>query len=105
MERGAEGPKKEGICYYMGAFMAIVQNWRDQATTRAISASTLQALEKEVASQKEEKEVVARHWERQEEAYKASLKIAQKAKEDASKRLHEVGQAHDELFNQVVPVG
>ena len=50
LERGAEGPKKEGIYYYMGAFMAIAQNWRDQAKTRAIEASTLQALEKEVAS-------------------------------------------------------
>ena len=61
LERGAEGPKKEGIYYYMGAFMAITQNWRDQAKARVIEASTLQALEKEVASLKEEKERLARH--------------------------------------------
>ena len=36
--------------------------------------------------------------------YKDSLKVAQKAKEDASKRLHEAGQAHAELLNQVVPL-
>ena len=53
---------------------------------------------------KEEKERLAHHWERQEEAYKASLKVAQKSKEEANKRLHEVGQAHAELLNQVVPL-
>jgi len=37
-------------------------------------------------------------------AYKDSLKITQKAKEDASKRLHEAGQAHAELLNHVVPL-
>jgi len=61
-------------------------------------------MEKENASLKEEKETLARRWERQEEAYKVSLKVAQKAKEEASKRLHEAGQAHAELLNQVVPL-
>jgi len=61
-------------------------------------------LEKENASLKEEKERLARHWEHQEEAYKVSLKVAQKSKEEASKRLYDVGQAHAELLNQVVPL-
>ncbi|XP_068503709.1 WEB family protein At5g16730, chloroplastic-like [Phaseolus vulgaris] len=60
--------------------------------------------EKEVASLKDEKERLAQHWACKEVAYKDSLKIGQKAKEDASKRLHEVGQAHAELLNQVVPL-
>jgi len=30
--------------------------------------------------------------------------MAQKAKEEASKRLHEAGQAHVELLNRVVPL-
>ena len=47
---------------------------------------------------------MARRWERQEEAYKVSLKMAQKAKQEASKRLHEARQAHAELLNQVVPL-
>jgi len=47
---------------------------------------------------------LARHWVRQEEAYKTSLRVAQKAKEEANKRLHEVGQADAELHNQVVPL-
>ena len=100
----AEGPKKEGMFYYMGAFMACASTWREQAKAKAIEASTLQALEKEVASLKEEKERLARHRERQEKAYKVSLKVAQKSKEEANKRLHEVGQAHAELLNQVVPL-
>jgi len=100
----AEGPKKEGMFYYMGAFMACASTWCEQAKAKAIEASTLQALEKEVASLKDEKERLAQHWARKEVAYKDSLKIGQKAKEDASKRLHEVGQAHAELLNQVVPL-
>jgi len=100
----AEGPKKEVVFYYMGTFMACASTWREQAKAKAIEASNLQALEKEVASLKEEKERLARHWEGQEEAYKVSLKVAQKSKEKANKRLHEVGQAHAELLNQVVPL-
>jgi len=56
-----------------------------------MEASTLQALEKEIASLKEEKERLTQHWARQEVAYKDSLKVAQKSKEEANKRLHEVG--------------
>ncbi|XP_068474813.1 uncharacterized protein [Phaseolus vulgaris] len=100
----AEGPKKEGMYYYMGAFIACANSWREQAKAKAIEASALQSLEKENASLKEEKETLARRWERQKEAYKVSLKVAQKAKEEASKRLHEAGQAQAELLNQVVPL-
>jgi len=46
----AEGPQKESMFYYMGAFMACANTWREQAKARAIEASTLQALKKEVAS-------------------------------------------------------
>jgi len=47
---------------------------------------------------------LARRWERQEEAYKFFLRVAQKAKEEANKRLHEVAQANVELLDQVVPL-
>ena len=79
-----EGPKKEGMNYYMGAFIARANTWRAQAKIRAIEASAFQALEKENASLKEEKESLARRWERQKEAYKVSLKVAQKSKEVVS---------------------
>jgi len=75
-----------------------------QARAKVVQASAFQALEKEVASLKEEKERLATHWGRQEDAYKTSLRVAQKAKEEANKRLHEVSQANAELLNQVVPL-
>jgi len=100
----SEGAKKEGMNFYLGAFLASANTWRDQARAKASDLSALQALEKECASLKEEKEILARRWARQEEAYKDSLKVAQKAKEEASKRLHEAGQAHAELLGQVVPL-
>jgi len=100
----AEGTKKEGMNFYLGAFMACANTWRDQAKAKAKEASAFEALEKRCAFLEEEKECLARHWGRQEQAYKDSLKIAQKDKEEASKRLHEAGQAHAELLVQVVPL-
>jgi len=100
----AEGAKKEGMNFYLGAFMACANTWRDQAKAKASEAFALQALEKECASLKEEKEALACRWAHQEEAYKDSLRMAQKAEEEASKRLHEAGQAHAELLGQMVPL-
>ena len=51
----AEGTKKEGMNFYLGAFMACANSWRDQARAKSNEVSTLQALEKECASLKEEK--------------------------------------------------
>jgi len=47
---------------------------------------------------------LARGWEHQEEAYKTSLRVAQKAKEEAIKLLHEVAQTNAELLDQMVPL-
>ncbi|XP_068476616.1 uncharacterized protein [Phaseolus vulgaris] len=88
----------------MGAFMSCTHSWHAQARAKAVEASAFQALEKEVASLKDEKERLATHWVRQEDAYKTSLRVAQKAKKEANKRLHEVSQAQAELLNQVVPL-
>jgi len=85
--RCLRGAKKEGMNFYLGAFLACANSWRDPARAKASELSALQALKKECASLKEEK----RCWERQEEAYKDSLKMAQKAKEEANKRLYEAG--------------
>ena len=90
--------------YHLGALMACANTWRTQAKTKTVEASALFALEKENTSLKEEKERLARHWGRQEEPYKDSFRIAQKAKEEASKRLHEAGQVHAELLGQIVPL-
>ena len=44
--------KKEGMPYYMEAFLAIALDWRTQAKTKAIEMQTLQALKREVATLK-----------------------------------------------------
>jgi len=65
--------KKEGMPYYMGAFLAIVLDWLAQAKTKAIEMQALQTLKREVATLKEEKLKHAQLWEQKESAYKASL--------------------------------
>ena len=89
--------------------MSCAYTWHKQSRARTAQASAFQALEKEVASLKEgqeklkeEKERLAAHWRRQESAYKESLRVAQNAREEANKRLHEVAQAQAELLNEVV---
>jgi len=57
----AEGPQKESLYYYMGAFMSCAHSWHAQARAKAIEASAFQALEKEVGFLKEEKERLATH--------------------------------------------
>jgi len=57
---------KEGMPYYMGAFLAITLDWRTQAQAKAIEMRTLQALQREVATLKEERSKL-------EVAYQASL--------------------------------
>jgi len=92
------------MAYYLGAFLACANSWRDQARAKASELSTLQALEKDLTSLKEENQTQERHWARQEDAYKDSLKEAQKAKDATNKRLHEAGQTYAELLGQVVPL-
>jgi len=91
----------EGMPYYLGAFLAVALEWRAQVKSKADEARALQTLQQEVATLKEEKESLCRGWACQEEVYKASLKRAQEANEEARKRLHGAGQASAELLNQV----
>jgi len=93
--------RREGMPYYLGAFLGISLEWRAQAKSKADEARTLQTLQQEVATLKEEKESLCRGWACQEEVYKASLKRAQEANEEDRKRLHGAGQASAELLNQV----
>jgi len=92
--------RREGMPYYLGAFLAIALEWRAQAKSKADEARAIQAFQQEVATLKEEKESLSRGWARQEEAYKTSLKLAQEAKEETAKQLHAAGQAHAELLSQ-----
>ena len=99
-----ERPQRESLYYHMGAFMSCAHSWHMQARAKGAQVFTFRALEKKVASLTEEKEKLANRWGRQEEAYKATLKVSQKANEDVNKQLHEVAQANVELLNQVVPL-
>jgi len=70
--------KKEGMPYYMGAFLAIALDWRTQAQAKAIEVRTIQALQREVTTLKEERSKL-------EVTYQASLAEIQKARETVKK--------------------
>jgi len=57
----AEGPQKESIYYYIGAFMSCAHTWHAQARAKGVETSAFQTLEKVVASLKEEKERLVTH--------------------------------------------
>ena len=61
----SEGAKKEGMNFYLGAFMACANTWRAQAKAKSSEVCAIQALEKENALLKEEKETLERRWARQ----------------------------------------
>ena len=63
-----EGPQRESLYYHMGVFMSCAYSWYEQSRAKVAQASAFQALEKEVASLKEEKVRLAAHWGRQEGA-------------------------------------
>ena len=75
--------RKEGMPFYLGAFLAVALDWRAQARNAASNTQALQALKEKVAALEEEKEALGR----QNEAYQASLKLAQEAKEEAERQL------------------
>jgi len=77
--------RREGMPFYLGAFLAVALDWRAQARNAVLQTQTLQALEARVTALEEEKKTLGR----QNEAYQASLKLAQEAKEEAEKQLGE----------------
>ena len=77
--------RKEGMPFYLGAFLAVALEWRAQARNAVLQAQTLQALETRVTALEEEKKTL----ECQNEAYQSTLKQAQEAKEKAEKQLAE----------------
>ena len=77
--------RREGMPYYLGAFLVVALDWRSQARNAASNTQALQDLKEEVAALKEAKEALGR----QNVVYQASLKLAQKAKEEADRQLGE----------------
>jgi len=89
--------KKEGMPYYMAAFLAIALDWHAQAKSKVIEMQTLQALKREVATLKEEKLKL-------EDAYQASLVETRKVEEAATLRLREADQKHADLLGSMAPL-
>ena len=73
--------RKEGMPFYLGAFLAVALEWRAQARNDVLQTQTLQALETRVVALEEEKKTLGC----QNEAYQTTLKQAQEAKEEAEK--------------------
>jgi len=77
--------RREGMPFYLGAFLVVAFDWRAQARNAASNTQALQALKEEVVALKEEKKALGR----QNVVYQASLKLAQEAKEEADRQLGE----------------
>jgi len=77
--------RKEGMPFYLGAFLVVALDWRAQARNATLNTQALQAPKEKVAALKEEREALGC----QNEAYQASLKLAQEAKKEAERQLGE----------------
>ena len=84
--------------FYLGAFLGVALDWRAQARNAALQTQTLQALEARVAALEEENKTLGR----QNEAYQASLKLAQEAKEEAKKQLGEAMELQADFYAREV---
>jgi len=90
--------RKEGMPFYLGAFLAVALEWRAQAINAVLQAQTLQALETKVNALEEEKTTL----EFQNKAYQSTLKQAQEAKEKAEKQLAEAMGFQADFYTQEV---
>ena len=84
--------------FYLGAFLAVALDWRAQARNAVLQTQTLQALEARVAALEEENKTLGR----QNEAYQASLKLVQEAKEEAEKPLGEAMEQQTDFYAREV---
>jgi len=90
--------RKEGMPFYLGAFLVVALEWRAQARNVVLQTQTLQALEARVAALEEEKKAL----ECQNEAYQTNLKLAQEAKEEAEKQLAEAMEFQADFYTREV---
>ena len=84
--------------FYLGAFLAVALDWRAQAKNAGLHTQALQALEARVAALEDEKKALGR----QNEAYQASLKLAQEANEEAEKQLGEAMEFQADFYAREV---
>jgi len=90
--------RREGMPFYLGAFLAVALDWRAQAKNAGMHTQALQALEARVAALEDEKKALGR----QNEAYQASLKLAQEANEEAEKQLGEAMEFQADFYAREV---
>jgi len=90
--------RREGMPFYLGAFLVVALDWRTQARNAALQAQTLQALETRVVVLEEERKTLRR----QDEASQASLKLAKEAKEEVEKQLAEAVELQADFYAREV---
>jgi len=90
--------KKEGMPFYLGAFLAMALEWRAQARNAVLQAQTLHALETKVTALEEEKKTLGC----QNEAYQTSLKQAQESKAEAEGQLAEALELQTDFYTREV---
>ncbi|XP_068486452.1 formin-like protein 18 [Phaseolus vulgaris] len=90
--------RKEGMPFYLRAFLAVALEWRAQARNAVLQTQTLQALETRVASLEEEKKILGR----QNEAYQTTLKEAQKSKAEAEEQLAEAMELQADFYTREI---
>jgi len=96
MPKGSD--RKEGMPFYLGAFLVVALEWRAQARNAVMQTQTLQTLETRVAALEEEKKTLGC----QNEAYQATLKMAQEAKEETEKQLAEAMELQADFYTREV---
>ena len=90
--------RKEGMPFYLGAFLAVALEWRAQARNAVLQTQTLQALETRVAALEEEKKILGR----KNETYQTTLKQAQESKAEAEKQLAEAVELQADVYAREV---
>jgi len=90
--------RKEGMPFYLGAFLAVTLEWRAQARNAVLQAQTLQALETRVAALEEEKKTLGC----QNEAYQTTLKQVQESKAEAEGQLAEAVELQADFYAREV---
>ena len=90
--------RKEGMPFYLGAFLAVALEWRAQARNAALQTQTLQALETRVTALEEEKKTLGC----QNETYQTSLKQAQESKAETGRQLAEALEFQVDFYTREV---
>ncbi|XP_068476095.1 uncharacterized protein [Phaseolus vulgaris] len=95
MSEGSD--RKEGMPFYLGAFLVVALEWRAQARNAVLQAQTLQALETRVTALEEKKTL-----RRQNEAYQTTLKQTQESKAEAEEQLAEAVELQADFYAREV---